>query len=95
VNELFNSKLLSTSSRNAGKINDPVFDRLIAEQATMRDKEQRKRVVLEIQRRALENANFVTVVGAVRAVLLWPKVRDYWDGAPNDNQRFAYAWLSE
>jgi len=95
VGQLFNSNLLSTSSRNADKINDPELDRLITEQATMRDKEQRKRVVLAIQRRALENANFITVAGAVRAVLIWPRVRDYWDGAPNENQRFAYAWLSE
>jgi peptide/nickel transport system substrate-binding protein len=84
------------SSQNWGRFSDPAVDDLFARQARTLDPTERKKLVVEIQKRVLDNAYYLPGLWWTRRVVHWAKVKNYV-APPNhySNQKLQDVWLSE
>src|SRR5713101_5802278 len=79
-----------------GRYTDPTLDDLFARQARSIDPGERKKLVIEIQKRVLDNAYYLPGLWWTRRVVHWAKVKNYI-APPNhySNQKLQDVWLSE
>jgi peptide/nickel transport system substrate-binding protein len=85
----------SGSNRNAGKVKDPALEALIDKQAVMvKDPEGRKKILLDIQRQIVNNAQAVHLVGVIAPSVRWKYVKDYFY-AWNLEETFPQLWLDK
>jgi peptide/nickel transport system substrate-binding protein len=84
------------SPQNWGRFTDPALDDLFARQARSMDPAERKKLVLEFQRRVLANVYYVPGLWWTRRVVHWAKVKNYV-APPNhySNQKLQDVWLTE
>jgi len=81
---------------NLGRYSDPALDDLFSRQARALDPAERKKLVVELQKRVLENAYYVPGLWWTRNVVHWSKVKNYV-APPSQftNQKLQDVWLSE
>jgi peptide/nickel transport system substrate-binding protein len=89
-------RYISGSPQNWGRFVDPVLDDLFARQARSMDPAERKKLVIEFQKRALDNAYYLPGLWWTRRVVHWAKVKNYV-APPNhySNQKLQDVWLAE
>jgi peptide/nickel transport system substrate-binding protein len=89
-------RYIGGSPQNWGRFADPAIDDLFARQARSMDPAERKKLVLELQRRVLSEAYYVPGLWWTRRVVHWAKVKNYV-APPNhySNQKLQDVWLSE
>ena len=84
------------SSGNWSRFSDPVLDDLFSRQARTIDRAERKKLVIEMQKRVLEQAYYMPGLWWTRRVVHLAKVKNYV--APPShytNQKLQDVWLSE
>jgi peptide/nickel transport system substrate-binding protein len=84
------------ASGNWSRFSDPVIDDLFSRQARTIDRAERKKVVIELQKRVLEQAYYMPGLWWTRRVVHLSKVKNYV--APPShytNQKLQDVWLSE
>jgi peptide/nickel transport system substrate-binding protein len=84
------------SPGNWSRFSDPVLDDLFSRQARALDPAQRKKLVIELQKRVLDQAYYMPGLWWTRRVVHWAKVKNYV--APPShftNQKLQDVWLSE
>jgi peptide/nickel transport system substrate-binding protein len=81
---------------NWGRFNDPVIADLFSRQARAIDPVERKKAIVELQKRVLDNAYYLPGLWWTRRVVHWAKVKNYV-APPNhySNQKLQDVWLSE
>src|SRR6266852_2914307 len=92
----FLNRYVTGAPQNYGRFSDPVIDDLFSRQARAIDPAERKKLVLELQKRLLENAYYMPGLWWTRNVVHWAKVRNYV--APPShytNQKLQDVWLAE
>jgi len=79
-----------------GRYTDPVLEDLFSRQTRSLDPAERKKLVIEIQKRVLENAYYLPGLWWTRRVVHWAKVKNYV-APPNhySNQKLQDVWLAE
>jgi peptide/nickel transport system substrate-binding protein len=89
-------RFVTGSPQNWGRFSDPVVDDLFARQARTMEPAERKKLVVDIQKRVLENAYYLPGLWWTRRVVHWAKVKNYI-APPNhySNQKLQDVWLSE
>jgi len=89
-------RYITGSPQNWGRFSDPAVDDLFARQARSMDPAERKKLVLEIQKRVLSEAYYLPGLWWTRRVVHWAKVKNYI-APPNhySNQKLQDVWLSE
>jgi peptide/nickel transport system substrate-binding protein len=70
-------KIHSNGLQNFYKLNDPELDRMIDQQAGMKDTAARKAAVLAIQRRIITQAPFMALPEPINIVFTQPKLRGF------------------
>jgi len=87
---------ITGSSQNWGRFSNPAIDDLYDRQARTLDPAERKRLVVELQRIALENAYQIPGLWWSRNVVHWAKMKN-WVAPPSHftNQKLQDVWLSE
>ena len=81
---------------NLGRYSDPLLDDLFARQTRTLDPGERRKLMVELQKRVLEQAYDMPGLGWTRNVVHWAKVRNYV--APPShytNQKLSDIWLAE
>jgi len=81
---------------NLGRYSDPVLDDLFARQTRTLDPAERKKLLVELQKRVLEQVYYMPGLWWTRNVVHWAKVKNYV--APPShytNQKLQDVWLSE
>jgi peptide/nickel transport system substrate-binding protein len=81
---------------NLGRYSDPLLDDLFARQTRTLDPAERKKLLVELQKRVLEQAYYMPGLWWTRNVVHWAKVRNYV--APPShytNQKLQDVWLAE
>jgi peptide/nickel transport system substrate-binding protein len=81
---------------NLGRYSDPVLDDLFARQTRALDPVERKRFVIDLQKRVLDNVYYMPGLWWTRNVVHWAKVKNYV--APPShytNQKLQDVWLAE
>jgi peptide/nickel transport system substrate-binding protein len=81
---------------NLGRYSDPVLDDLFARQTRTLDPAERKKLIVDLQKRVLEQAYYLPGLWWTRNVVHWAKVKNYV--APPShytNQKLQDVWLSE
>jgi peptide/nickel transport system substrate-binding protein len=81
---------------NIGRYSDPVLDDLFARQTRALDPAERKKLLVELQKRVLEQVYYMPGLWWTRNVVHWTKVKNYV--APPShytNQKLQDVWLSE
>jgi peptide/nickel transport system substrate-binding protein len=81
---------------NLGRYSDPVLDDLFSRQIRALDPAERKKLLVELQKRVLEQAYYMPGLWWTRNVVHWAKVKNYV--APPShytNQKLQDVWLSE
>jgi len=81
---------------NIGRYSDPVLDDLFARQTRTLDPVERKKLLIELQKRVLEQVYYMPGLWWTRNVVHWTKVKNYV--APPShytNQKLQDVWLSE
>jgi peptide/nickel transport system substrate-binding protein len=94
--DLFLRRYTSKDPQNWGRFSDPVVDDLFSRQSRTLDPAERRKLVLELQTRVLENAYYIPGLWWRRNVVHWAKVKNYV--APPShyvNQKLQDVWLSE
>jgi peptide/nickel transport system substrate-binding protein len=92
----FMNRYTTGASSNYGRVSDPVLDDLFSRQARALDHNERKKLVIEMQKRVLEQAYYMPGLWWTRRVVHWAKVKNYV--APPShytNQKLQDVWLSE
>jgi peptide/nickel transport system substrate-binding protein len=92
----FMNRYTTGASSNYGRVSDPVLDDLFSRQARTLDHNERKKLVIEMQKRVLEQAYYMPGLWWTRRVVHWAKVKNYV--APPShytNQKLEDVWLSE
>ena len=92
----FLNRYVTGAPQNYGRFSDPVIDDLFSRQARAIDPAERKKLVIELQKRLLENAYYMPGLWWTRNVVHWAKVRNYV--APPShytNQKLQDVWLAE
>jgi peptide/nickel transport system substrate-binding protein len=92
----FMNRYTTGASSNYGRVSDPVLDDLFSRQARTLDHGERKKLVIEMQKRVLEQAYYMPGLWWTRRVVHWAKVKNYV--APPShytNQKLQDVWLSE
>jgi peptide/nickel transport system substrate-binding protein len=92
----FLNRYTTGSPQNYGRFSDPAVDDLFSRQARALDPAERKKLVLAIQQRVIENAYYMPGLWWTRNVVHWAKVKNYV--APPShytNQKLQDVWLSE
>jgi peptide/nickel transport system substrate-binding protein len=89
-------RYIGGSPQNWGRFADPALDDLFARQARAMDPAERKKLVLELQRRVLANAYYLPGLWWTRRVVHSAKVKNYV-APPNhySNQKLQDVWLAE
>jgi ABC-type transport system substrate-binding protein len=72
---------------------DRTLDELIDKQAVTLNAEERKAILMEVQKKILETAVVVPVYSRTNAEAIQPKLRGYQND-PNEPHRYAEAWLT-
>ena len=87
---------ITAGPQNWGRFSNPGIDDLFARQARSIDPGERKKLVIEIQKRVLDNAYYLPGLWWTRRVAHWAKVKNYI-APPNhySNQKLQDVWLSE
>jgi peptide/nickel transport system substrate-binding protein len=81
---------------NLGRYSDPVLDDLFARQTRTLDPTERKKLIVELQKRVLEQTYYMPGLWWTRNVVHWAKVKNYV--APPShytNQKLQDVWLAE
>ena len=81
---------------NLGRYSDPLIDDLFTRQTRTLDPAERKKLLVELQKRVLEQAYYMPGLWWTRNVVHWAKVRNYV--APPShytNQKLQDVWLAE
>jgi len=92
----FLNRFTTGSPLNYGRFSDPVLDDLYSRQTRATDPAERKKLVLELQKRVLDQAYYLPGLWWTRRVVHWAKVKNYV--APPShytNQKLQDVWLSE
>jgi peptide/nickel transport system substrate-binding protein len=92
----FLNRYTTGASANYGRFSDPVLDDLFSRQTRTLDPAERKRLVIELQKRVLEQAYYMPGLWWTRRVVHLSKVKNYV--APPShytNQKLQDVWLSE
>ena len=92
----FLNRYTTGASSNYGRFSDPVLDDLFSRQARTIDPAERKKLVIELQKRVLEQAYYMPGLWWTRRVVHLAKVKNYI--APPShytNQKLQDVWLSE
>jgi peptide/nickel transport system substrate-binding protein len=92
----FLNRYTTGASANYGRFSDPVLDDLFSRQARTIDPNERKKLVIELQKRVLEQAYYMPGLWWTRRVVHLSKVKNYV--APPShytNQKLQDVWLSE
>jgi peptide/nickel transport system substrate-binding protein len=85
----------STSTQNVAKVKDPALDKLIDQQAGMvKDPEGRKKILLDIQRKIIDQAQTLYLVGIVSPSVRWKYVQNY-HYAYNIEEPYMQLWLDK
>ena len=89
-------RYVTGDSGNWGRFSDPVVDDLFSRQTRSIDPAERKKAIIETQKRVLENAYYLPGLWWTRRVVHWAKVKNYV-APPNhySNQKLQDVWLSE
>ena len=89
-------RYVTGSPQNWGRFTDPALDDLFSRQARLLDPAERRKVVLELQKRVLDQAYYLPGLWWTRRVVHWAKVKNYV-APPNhySNQKLQDVWLSE
>ena len=87
---------ITGSPQNWGRFSDPVIDDLYSRQSRALDPAERKKLVIEMQKRILDNAYHMPGLWWSRNVVHWAKVKN-WVAPPSHftNQKLQDVWLSE
>jgi peptide/nickel transport system substrate-binding protein len=90
------NRYISGDPNNWGRSSDPAIDDLFARQARSVDPVERRKLVIELQKRVLDNAYYLPGLWWTRRVVHWAKVKNYV-APPNhySNQKLQDVWLSE
>jgi peptide/nickel transport system substrate-binding protein len=81
---------------NLGRYSDPILDDLFARQTRALEPAERKKLIMDLQKRVLEQAYYMPGLWWTRNVVHWAKVKNYV--APPShytNQKLQDVWLSE
>jgi peptide/nickel transport system substrate-binding protein len=92
----FLNRYTTGAPANYGRFSDPVIDDLFSRQARAVDAAERKKLVIQLQKRVLEEAYYMPGLWWTRRVVHWAKVKNYV--APPShytNQKLQDVWLSE
>src|SRR6266508_6987980 len=92
----FLNRYVTGASANYGRFSDPALDDLFSRQARAIDPAERKKLVIEIQKRVLEQVYYMPGLWWTRRVVHLAKVKNYV--APPShytNQKLEDVWLSE
>ena len=92
----FLNPYVTGSPGNWGRFSDPVLDDLFSRQARAINPAERKKLVIEMQKRVLDQAYYMPGLWWTRRVVHWAKVKNYV--APPShytNQKLQDVWLSE
>ena len=94
--DVFLRRYTTGDTQNWGRFSDPVIDDLFSRQARTLDKGERKKTIVQLQKRVLENAYYMPGLWWTRNVIHWAKVKNYV-APPNHyaNQKLQDVWLSE
>jgi peptide/nickel transport system substrate-binding protein len=82
--------------QNLGRYSDPILDDLFARQTRSLDPAERKKLIVDLQKRVLEQAYYMPGLWWTRNVVHWTKVKNYV--APPShytNQKLQDVWLAE
>jgi len=92
----FLSRYTTGAPQNYGRFSDPAVDDLFSRQARAIDPAERRKLVVELQKRILENGYYMPGLWWTRNVVHWSKVKNYV--APPShytNQKLQDVWLAE
>jgi peptide/nickel transport system substrate-binding protein len=92
----FLNRYATGASANYGRFSDPALDDLFSRQARATDRAERRKLVIELQKRVLEQAYYMPGLWWTRRVVHLAKVKNYV--APPShytNQKLQDVWLSE
>jgi peptide/nickel transport system substrate-binding protein len=92
----FLNRYTTGAPQNYGRFSDPVVDDLFSRQARAIDPAERKKLVMQLQQRVIENVYYMPGLWWTRNVVHWVKVKNYV--APPShytNQKLQDVWLSE
>jgi peptide/nickel transport system substrate-binding protein len=92
----FLNRYTTGSPQNYGRFSDPAVDDLFSRQARALDPVERRKLVIQLQQRVLENAYYMPGLWWTRNVVHWTKVKNYV--APPShytNQKLQDVWLAE
>jgi peptide/nickel transport system substrate-binding protein len=92
----FLNRYVTGAPQNWSRFSDPVIDDLYSRQSRMTDPAERKKIVIELQKRLLEQAYYMPGLWWTRRVVHLSKVKNYV--APPShytNQKLQDVWLSE
>jgi peptide/nickel transport system substrate-binding protein len=85
----------SRAIRNMGVVKDPAFDALIDKQAVMvKDPEGRKKILQDIQRKIVADAQAFYLLGYISPSLRWPYLKDF-NFTLNLEEPYARLWLDK
>src|SRR5215475_90555 len=92
----FLGRYVTGSTQNWGRFSDPRIDDLFSRQARTLDPGERKRLINEMEKIAVENAYYIPGLWWSRNLVHWAKVKNYV-APPNHytNQKLQDVWLSE
>ena len=93
---MFLRRYITGDIGNLGRYSDPVLDDLFVRQARTLDPVERKKLIVELQKRVLEQAYYMPGLWWTRNVVHWAKVKNYV--APPShytNQKLQDVWLAE
>jgi peptide/nickel transport system substrate-binding protein len=81
---------------NLGRYSDPILDDLFTRQARALDAAERKKLIIDLQKRVLEQAYYMPGLWWTRNVVHWAKVKNYVPPPSHySNQKLQDVWLSE
>jgi peptide/nickel transport system substrate-binding protein len=92
----FLNRYTTGAPANYGRFSDPALDDLFSRQARATDPAERRKLVIQLQKRVLEQAYYMPGLWWTRRVVHWAKVKNYV--APPShytNQKLQDVWLSE
>jgi peptide/nickel transport system substrate-binding protein len=92
----FLNRYTTGAPQNYGRFSDPAVDDLFSRQARALDPAERKKLVIQLQQRVIENAYYMPGLWWTRNVIHWTKVKNYV--APPShytNQKLQDVWLAE
>ncbi|MBI2909105.1 MAG: ABC transporter substrate-binding protein [Chloroflexi bacterium] len=92
----FSAYYVTGGSMNYGEFSDKTIDELFAKQAAMLDQKARKEVVLDIQRRILDQVMYFVLFWDTYNLGFWKEVRGYMPGfGPYSHNNLDHVWLAK